>query len=58
MEGLQMKCNVKYVVTIRWKHLGTREYTFDSFHDAYEAICNVYGMHPDIKITCKTERRN
>lgn len=53
-----MKCNVKYVVTIRWKHLGTREYTFDSFHDAYEAICNVYSMHPDIKITCKTERRN
>lgn len=53
-----MKCNVKYVVTIRWKYIGIREYTFDSFHEAYEAICFVHERCPDIKITCKSERRD
>ena len=51
-----MKCNVKYVVTIKWKCIGIREYTFDSFHEAYEAICLVRERRPDIKITCKSER--
>lgn len=53
-----MKCNVKYVVTVRWNYLGTRKYTFDSFHEAYEVICHVRGIHPDVKVTCKSERRN
>lgn len=53
-----MKCNVKYVVTVRWNYLGTRKYTFDSFYEAYEVICHVRGIHPDVKVTCKSERRN
>lgn len=53
-----MKCHVVYVVTIWWKHLGKCEYEFDSFHDAYKSISYVRGIYPDIKITCKSERRD
>ena len=53
-----MKCHVLYVVTIWWKHLGKCEYEFDSFHDAYKSISYVRGIYPDIKITCKSERRD
>lgn len=53
-----MKCHVVYVVTIWWKHLGKCEYRFTDFHNAYESICNVRERHPNIKITCKSERRN
>ena len=52
-----MKCHVVYVVTIRWNYLGTREYMFDSFHEAYESIRYVRNRHPHLKITCKSKRR-
>ena len=53
-----MKSCVEYVVTIFWKHLGKREYHFNNFHIAYESIRFVRERCPDIKITCKSERRN
>ena len=52
------KCYVEYVVTVWWKHLGKREYRFGNFHYAYDSICFIRKMHPHIKITCKSERRD
>ena len=52
------KCYVEYVVSVWWEMLGKREYRFSSFHTAYENICSIRADHPDIKITCKSERRD
>lgn len=52
------KCYVEYVVTIWWEYLGKYEYRFSNFHDAYESICFVRATNPNIKITCKSERRD
>ena len=53
-----MKCRVEYAVTVWWDYLGKCEYRFTDFHNAYESICYVRERHPNIKITCKSERRN
>lgn len=53
-----MKCYVEYVVTIWWDGIGKREYRFNSFHTAYQMICFVRDTHQNIKITCKSERRD
>lgn len=52
------KCYVEYVVTVWWETLGKREYRFSSFHTAYENICLIRAERPNIKITCKSERRD
>lgn len=52
------KCYVEYAVTVWWNGLGKREYYFSSFHRAYEIICDLRSVFPDIKITCKSERRD
>lgn len=52
------KCYVEYVVSVWWPQIGKREYRFSSFHTAFSMITFIRDTDPDIKITCKSERKD
>ena len=53
-----MKPYIEYTVSVYWPSIGKREYAFVTFHTAFSMIKFIRETDKNIKITCKSERRN
>ena len=53
-----MKSYIQYTVSVWWPSIGKREYQFETFRTALQMINFIRETDKEIKITCKSERRD
>ena len=52
-----MTTTITYKVTVHWAY-GSKDYYFEYFMDALEAIQELKSKMPDLRVNLKTERRD
>jgi len=55
---MKKKGYIQYTVSVWWPGIGKRDYDCETLHTALEVIYFIRDTDKNIKITCKSERRN